>query len=90
MTHEHDPSKPADMCDEHLREHGAVVLAELLNRELLVIGRPNDTGDGLTLTHVASMGLGDEKVYIAIDDHGGHDHDHDHGHDHAHDHGHAH
>jgi hypothetical protein len=93
MEHEHDPNKPTEMCDEHLRLHGATIVAELLNRELLVIGTPNHTGDGLSLQHVLSMGVGDEKVYIAIDDghghdhgdHDGHDHDHGHeGHDHPH------
>jgi len=88
MAHEHDPNKPAEMCDEHLRQHGATIVAELLNRDLLVIGTPNHTGDGLSLQHVLSMGIGDEKVYIAIDDGHGHDHGHDHDHGHGHDHGH--
>jgi len=65
MAHEHDPNKPAEMCDEHLRQHGATVVAELLNRDLLVIGTPNHAGDGLSLQHVLSMGVGDEKVYIS-------------------------
>jgi len=83
MAHEHDPNKPAEMCDEHLRQHGATIVAELLNRDLLVIGTPNHAGDGLSLQHVLSMGIGDEKVYIAIDDGHGHDHGHE-GHDHGH------
>ena len=40
MEHEHDPNKPGEMCDEHLRQHGATIVAELLNRDLLVIGSP--------------------------------------------------
>jgi hypothetical protein len=83
MAHEHDPSKPAEACDEHLREHAAVVIAELLKRDLLVIGTRNDEEDGLDLTSVLSMGIGNDKVYIAIGD--AHDHGHDHsGHDHHH------
>ena len=84
MAHEHDANKTAESSDEHLVEHAAVVIAELLKRELLVIGTRNEEEDGLDLSPVVSMGIGNEKVYIAIGtahDHHGHDHDHDHDHD---------
>jgi hypothetical protein len=86
VGHEHDPNKPTEMCDDHLREHAATLIAELLARDLLVIGEPHGDGSSLTMKHVNAMGIDNGKVYIAIDD--GHDHAHDHDHDHAHDHDH--
>ena len=71
----------AILGDEHLREHTAPLIAELLKRELLVIGEPHGDGSSLTMMDVSAMGIDNGKIYIAI--HDGHDHDH-HGHDHAH------
>lgn len=38
------------------------MIAELLKRDLLVIGTRNDEEDGLDLTNVLSMGIGNDKV----------------------------
>jgi hypothetical protein len=84
MAHDHDPNKPAEMCDDHLREHAAPIIAELLKRELLVIGEPHGDGGSMTLKDVSAMGIDNGKVYIAI--HDGHDHGHGHSHDHDHSH----
>jgi hypothetical protein len=86
MTHDHDPNKPTEMCDEHLLEHTAKLIAELLKRDLLVVGEPHGDGGSLTMMDVSAMGIDNGKVYIAIQS----SHGHEHGHGHHHDHDHAH
>lgn len=80
MAHDHDPNTPTEMCDEHLLEHAAKLIAELLKRDLLVVGEPH--GDGLAMMDVSAMGIDNGKVYIAV--HDGHGHGHGH-HNHSHD-----